>query len=158
MKRRPFVTSVLATSLVVLLFSGPLAWAGIDPQPFRTGLFGITAGQAIRVSFLNAGGEGGVINPCVNPGSLVAAVAIRDLGGALLFQSRTKPVLDGAGTFVDVLNPSPTTARIPRRLRACRYRPRQAAGSRCARKWWSPTVKTRRSTPTAPCAWDAGWR
>ena len=69
MTRKQFVTSVLATSLVVLLFSGPVAWAGIEPQPFRTGLFGITAGQSIRVSFLNAGGEGGIINPCFNPGS-----------------------------------------------------------------------------------------
>ena len=103
MKRRPFVTSVLAASLVVFCSPARVAWAGIQPEPFRTGLFGITAGQAIRVSVLNAGGEGGIINPCFNPGPLVAAVAIRDLGGALLFQSRTKPVLAGAGTFVDVV-------------------------------------------------------
>ena len=38
-------------------------------------------------------------------------------------------------------SPSPRTAGIPRLLHACpasRHHPRQAAGSRCVRKWWSP--------------------
>jgi hypothetical protein len=42
-------------------------WAGVQPTPFRTGLFGITPGQAIRVSVLNAGNIGGTINPCFHP-------------------------------------------------------------------------------------------
>jgi hypothetical protein len=37
-----------------------LAWAGISPQPFRTGLLGIAEGQAIRVSLLNAANQGGL--------------------------------------------------------------------------------------------------
>jgi hypothetical protein len=108
MKRRPFVTSALAASLIAL-FSSALAWAGISPQPFRTGLFGIVAGQAIRVSVLNAGIERGVINPCVNPAPLAAKVAIRGLDGATLFESLIDKLHAGTGGFADFapLTPSP---------------------------------------------------
>ena len=67
---------------------------------------------------LNAGDEGGGINPCFNPGALVAAVLIRDLRGATIFKSRTEPVEGGAGTFVDAVpvpdaKDSTTGARTP---------------------------------------------
>ena len=72
----------------------------------------------------------------------------------MLFRSRTKPVLDGAGTFVDVV-PVPDDGRDPAtvaRMPGVRHRPRQPR-LQVRGKWWSPpTVNTRRSTPTAPCA------
>jgi hypothetical protein len=99
MNRKLFVTSVL--TLVVVLLFGQVAWAGVDPEPFRTGLFGITASQAVRVSVLNVGIEGGIINPCMVPEPLVAKVAIRGLDGATLFESLTGRLLAGTGAFVD---------------------------------------------------------
>jgi len=97
MQRRHFVTSVLVTPLVAL-FSGSPVWAGIDPQPFRTGLFGVTAGQTIRVSVANAAG---VFNACFTPEVLVSAVRFRDLAGALLFESKGEVLTDGMGMSVD---------------------------------------------------------
>jgi hypothetical protein len=110
MNRKLFVTSVL--TLVVVQLSGPVAWAGIQPQPFRTGLFGITASQAVRVSLLNVGVEGGVIAPCVEPEPLVGKVAIRGLDGATLFESVTSKLLPGTASFVD-FSPLSTATRIP---------------------------------------------
>ena len=66
--------------------------AGIDPEPFRTGLFGVTGGQAIRVSILNSGDLGGIINPCVR---------VWDAAGTLLVETETGPLPGGLGTFVD---------------------------------------------------------
>jgi hypothetical protein len=109
MTRRQLVTSVLATFLVVL-FSGSLAWAGIEPQPFRTGLFGVTAGQSVRISVLNAEGARGVINPCFR---------IRDAAGKLLFETEGGSLQAGIGTFADFVPvpedgaPPPTGAPAP---------------------------------------------
>ena len=47
MKRRQLAKSVLATFLVAH-FSGSPAWAGIDPEPFRTGLFGVSRANHSR--------------------------------------------------------------------------------------------------------------
>ena len=112
LKRRHFVTSVIATALVALFSASP-AWAGIEPQPFRTGLFGITAGQTIRVSVVNAG----IINPCFMPEVLVSAVTIRDLAGRPLFESKGEVLVPGMGTFVDVPweDPAATLTRLRRR-------------------------------------------
>jgi hypothetical protein len=112
MKRRSFVTSLLAASLV-LLFSVAPGWAGVEPTPFRTGLFGVTAAQAVRVSVFSAGVAGGIINPCVNPGPLVAKVAIRGLDGATLFESLIDKLLAGVGGFADFAPLTSSTAVRP---------------------------------------------
>jgi hypothetical protein len=97
------------------VFFGSPASAGIDPQPFRTGLFGVTAGQTIRVSAANAG----IIQPCVMPDVLVSAVIIRDLAGAPLFEAKGEVLTDGMGMFVDFQPvpedgaPTPTGALTP---------------------------------------------
>lgn len=78
--------------------------AGIDPQPFRTGLFGIKEGQSVRVSVLNAGNAGGIIEPCAR---------VFDLDGTVLFEADPGPVAPGVGAFMDfdLLPPGPT--RVP---------------------------------------------
>ena len=108
MNRRSFIASVLA--VLVVLCSGPVARAGIQPTPFRTGLFGITAGQAIRVSVLNAAVAGGIIGPCVAPPPLVAKVAVRGLDGATLFEALTDKLLAGMGGVVDYAPRTTATA------------------------------------------------
>jgi hypothetical protein len=112
MKLRQFVTAVLATSLTILFSSSP-AWAGINPQPFRTGLFGVTAGQTIRISVVNAG----IIEPCAMPEVLVSAVRLRNLEGTPLFESKGELLREGVGTFVDIPweEPATTVTRIRRR-------------------------------------------
>lgn len=99
--KRPIVTSVLV--LFAVLLSGLPVWAGVSPQPFRTGLFGIAAGQGIRVSVLNAADDGGgTINPCFHPPDpVIAKVAIRRLDGLTLFESLTPQLPGGVGAFVD---------------------------------------------------------
>ena len=77
--------------------------AGIDPQPFRTGLFGTIAGQAIRVSILNAGDAGGGITPCTR---------VWDAAGTLLLETETGPLPGGLGTFVD-FSPIPDDGSPP---------------------------------------------
>ena len=79
----------------------PLAWAGVQPTPFRTGLFGITPGQAVRVSVLNAGGDGGIIGPCFNPHLDGFVVTISSPAGRVLFESHHKTLVQGVGTFTD---------------------------------------------------------
>jgi hypothetical protein len=100
MKRRTFRDISLVTGFVAMFAAIP-AWAGVESTPFRTGFFGITAGQAIRVSVLNAQDDGGITGPCVNPDLLLPAVRIRNLAGALLFEARGEPLACGRGTFVD---------------------------------------------------------
>jgi hypothetical protein len=119
MKRRLFVASVVA-SLFALAFGKPLS-AGISPQPFRTGLFGITVGQAVRVSVLNAGIDRGTAT-CHPPDPAAPAVAILGLDGAALFEAHTEKLLPGMGTFVDFVPDfkvaTSTSIRVlaPRRL------------------------------------------
>ena len=117
MKRRSFVASALATSLVVL-FSGTLAWAGVEPTPFRSGLFGIAAGQAIRVSLLNAGTIGGTIGPCFNPDLAGFVVTIAGPAGRVLFELHHKMLTAGVGTFTDFIplledGATPAGTRVP---------------------------------------------
>jgi hypothetical protein len=95
---------------LITLVAVQSAWAGIDPQPFRTGLFGVTAGQSIRISIVNAGAAGGVINPCVH---------VWDASGALLVEIAPGPILEGRGTFVDFTPaPSGTPVRGRAQVRA----------------------------------------
>lgn len=84
----------IAVACLITLLHVPLASAGIQPEPFRTGLFGVTVGQSIRISVLNAGAAGGVIDPCFH---------VLDATGALLFEIAGGPLGNGAGTFVDVM-------------------------------------------------------
>jgi hypothetical protein len=113
MQRRSFVRAI-PTTLVIAVLTASQAWAGINPQPFRTGLFGIAAGQAIRVSLLNAGNQAGVINPCVYPPDpVMATVVVRNLLGGALFKADTEKLSAGMGTFVDV-PPDPTATTSSR--------------------------------------------
>jgi hypothetical protein len=84
----------------------PPAWAGVTPTPFRTGLFGITAGQAVRVSVLNAGTEGGIIGPCFNPALAGFVVKLSSPAGRVLFESPHKALPEGRGAFTD-FTPTP---------------------------------------------------
>ena len=92
---------ISACGCIGLLLAVAPAWAGVDPTPFRTGLFGITPGQAVRVSVLNAGNEGGIINPCVNPDLAGFVVKISAPAGRVLFESHHKTLRQGVGTFTD---------------------------------------------------------
>jgi len=85
-----------------------VAWAGIQPEPFRTGLFGVTAGQAIRISVVNAGPARGIINPCFR---------VWDAAGTLLLETDGGPLPAGVGTFVDFDAP-PAGAVFRTQLRA----------------------------------------
>jgi hypothetical protein len=103
------------TKLPLLVFvlafvSAQLAWAGGEPTPFRTGLFGVGAGQAVRISIVN-GNERGIIAPCVR---------VRDADGRLLSEWDSGPVLPGVGTFVDFVPDGgvPATAASRLQLRA----------------------------------------
>src|SRR5262245_7427857 len=78
--------------LSTLLLGAGTASAGIGPVPFRTGLFGVTAGQKVRVSVLNTGAEKAIINPCFK---------VWDAAGTLLFESDAGPLPGGAATFAD---------------------------------------------------------
>jgi hypothetical protein len=82
--------------------------AGVNPQPFRTGLFGVTTGQSIRISILNGNEAGGIIGPCFR---------VFDAAGTLLFETTAAPVPGGEGTFVD-FTPPPGGAVVRAQLRA----------------------------------------
>ena len=113
MQRTSFVRAI-STTLVIAVLAVSQAWAGIQPQPFRTGLFGIAPGQAIRVSLLNAGNQGGIIEPCFYPPDpVMATVVVRNLLGGVLFKGDTEKLPTGMGTFVDV-PPDPTAATSTR--------------------------------------------
>lgn len=71
----------------------------------KTGLFGVTGGQTIRVSILNAGDRGG-IQPCVK---------VFDLSGRLLAESEGESLRPGQGTFID-FNAADLGARVGQRL------------------------------------------
>jgi hypothetical protein len=93
--------SIVLITCFVTLFWGTLASAGIDPTPFKTGLFGIAPGQAVRVSVLNAGEAGGVIDPCFHPDLAGFVLTVAGPAGRVLFQSRHATVQQGTGTFSD---------------------------------------------------------
>lgn len=109
MARRSLVASMTAAGFLAVL-SGTPAWAGIRPEPFRTGLFGVAAGQSIRISILNAAEAGGVIEPCFH---------VWDAAGTLLLETDAGPLPAGMGTFVDFTPaPSGTPVRGRAQLRA----------------------------------------
>jgi hypothetical protein len=99
MKHRQLAKSVLATFLVAQ-FSGSPAWAG---------LFGVAAGQAIRVSVVNAGGT---INPCFTPPLLVPEIRIRDVSGKPVFESKGRLLQEEEGMFLDVAFPPDPIRRL----------------------------------------------
>jgi len=87
---RPVRLPGLACMAAVL--AAPFAWAGVEPTPFRTGLFGVTSGQAVRISVVNTGGTRSIITPCFR---------IRDASGRLLFETDGGPLPRGVGTAVE---------------------------------------------------------
>lgn len=107
---RRLIPHTLATAWLVIVSSAAIVGAGINPQPFRTGLFGVTAGQSIRISVLNAGDAGGIINPWVR---------VFDLAGMLLFETDSGALPGGVG-IVDFAD-----RRAP------------ASGRNCAPRWSS---------------------
>jgi hypothetical protein len=103
MLRPRLISSVLTVAIAAVPFSANLL-AGIDPEPFRTGLFGVAAGQAIRVSVLNAGTVGGIA-PCVIPDLAGFVVTIAGASGRVLFESPHRVLPVGMGTFTDFVPP-----------------------------------------------------
>jgi hypothetical protein len=110
MHRYRFIASTTAVCLGIVFASASLR-AGVEPQPFRTGYFGVAEGQTIRISMFNARFDRrGLFAPCAVPDALVARIVIRNLQGRALFESRSGPVADGAGDFVDFAPLSDTGA------------------------------------------------
>jgi hypothetical protein len=89
----------LGLACLAVVLSGQLAWAGIEPTPFRTGLFGVVAGQTVRVSIVNAGDAAGIINPCMR---------IWSAAGVLLAETDGGPLPTGVGTFADFILTPPS--------------------------------------------------
>ena len=85
------VRRLLGLAGLVTLLAAPLVWAGVSPQPFRTGLFGVTGSQTIRVSVLNASDKG-IVVPCAK---------VFDMSGTMLAEVEGMPLRPGEGTFVD---------------------------------------------------------
>jgi hypothetical protein len=86
--KRTLLTAVLLVAAVAMA-APARAIVVVDS---KTGLFGVTGGQTIRVSLWNAGNRGGII-PCTR---------VFDLSGALLAEIEGTPTGPGEGTFVDV--------------------------------------------------------
>ena len=99
------VGRALGLVCIATLLSPSVASAGIEPEPFRTGLFGVAVGQAIRVSVLNAGNEGGIIEPCFTPDLAGFVVTIVGPAGRVLFESPHRALPVGMGTFTDFVPP-----------------------------------------------------
>ena len=98
------VARTLGAACLVTFLTVPAAWAGIQPTPFRTGLFGVTVGQAIRISVLNAADTRGIIEPCAR---------VVDAAGNLLVKMDAGPVPAGAGAFFDFDPLPPGPASVP---------------------------------------------
>ena len=84
-RRARLVVSLLAAVAIATPASAIIIVNG------KTGLFGVTGSQTIRVSVLNASDKGG-INPCVG---------VFDLSGRMLVEIEAMPLRPGEGTFVD---------------------------------------------------------
>ncbi len=100
---------------IAALLAPTIALAGVSPEPFRTGLFGVAAGQAIRVSVLNAGTVSGIA-PCVTPDLAGFVVTIAGASGRVLFESPQRALPAGIGAFTDFVPPledAATGARVP---------------------------------------------
>jgi hypothetical protein len=89
---RGYVRRTLRVGVVLLaaVAIAANAWA-IVITGGETGLFGVTAGQTIRVSVVNASDKGGIV-PCVG---------VFDLSGNRLAEVDAMPLRPGEGTFVD---------------------------------------------------------
>src|SRR5687767_11711875 len=85
--RRP---RIIAAGLLAAVAIAAPAWA-IVITGGKTGLFGVTGGQTIRVSVLNATDKGG-IQPCVG---------LFDISGNQLAEIEGMPLRPGEETFVD---------------------------------------------------------
>jgi hypothetical protein len=103
--RRALAATVMA--LAVLATAAPLSAIVIIGG--KTGLFGVTTDQTIRVSILNAAAKGGV-QPCVG---------LFDITGTLLAEVDGRTLRQGEGTFIDfdaAMLGLPRTARMPLRV------------------------------------------
>jgi hypothetical protein len=101
MRHRKALLAILLAAVVAM--SVP-AWAIIVIDS-KTGLFGVTGGQTIRVSVLNAGDKGAIL-PCTK---------VFDMSGNLLAEAEGMPVRPGQGTFVD-FNAAALGVRVGQRL------------------------------------------
>ena len=87
-----------AIACAAVLLSAQAAWAGVQPTPFRTGLFAVARGQGVRVSLVNAGEVRGIINPCVKIWDAQAQLlAETDLGRVRRGRSVSAEYLTGPG-------------------------------------------------------------
>jgi hypothetical protein len=89
---------LLVVTVAVALMPALLAQAGAEPVDAKTGLFGTTPDQVIRISVLNA--TGGKV-------TVAARLTVLDLAGRLLFEQRSSRIPASAGTFVDFTPPAP---------------------------------------------------
>ena len=124
--------SSLGLACIAAVLSAQLAWAGVEPQPFRTGLFGVVAGQTVRVSIVNAGGAAGVINPCFR---------IWSAAGVLLAETDGGPLPGGVGTFADFILTPPSGTPV------------RNGSRRCGPRWSScrPCIRPIQRFPPIPC-------
>ena len=110
MPRPQLISAVLALAIAAVLSSSNLL-AGIEPEPFHSGPFGVTDAQAVRISIFNDR----VLKVCPTPDTIAGSMLIRDLRGTVLFEARTAPIPDGRGAFVDFVPASavPPTGALP---------------------------------------------
>lgn len=90
MKHRHIPRTLVAVLLLAAVAIAAPAWAIIIINN-KTGLFGVTGGQTIRVSVLNASDRGS-IQPCTK---------VFDMSGTMLAEVEGMPLRPGEGTFVD---------------------------------------------------------
>jgi hypothetical protein len=77
-------------------------------------MFGFTDGQAVRISVYNDR----VQRVCPAPESVMAWIVLRNVRGTAIFQTLTRPIPEGRGTFVDFVPPLDSallTARLEAR-------------------------------------------
>ncbi len=91
---------VVATCFTIL-FSTSALRAGIEPTPFRTGLFSVADGQGVRISIVNAGNSRSVINPCFK---------IWDIAGRVLAETDAGRIRGGRGASA-AFGPIPNDGR-----------------------------------------------
>jgi hypothetical protein len=90
---RRIACAVTAVALLASVAVSPTS-AKIQPTPFRTGLFGITPGQGVRVSVFNGGATEKILLP---------AIRLFTPDGKKLFEAAAQKVIDGTGVFVDYI-------------------------------------------------------
>jgi hypothetical protein len=91
-RRASSVSRIATIAATLALLPALAARAGAEPLAAKTGLFGVTPDQVVRVSVLNAA-DGSVM--------IAARAQVLDLAGRVLFDRRGAAIPAGAGTFVD---------------------------------------------------------